>query len=792
MNSLGLAAIPYGGRAVDEPAVDGASVAGPVELLSAPPQSPDPQGPGSPVPSVPDFFDPGADAGAAVPGAPVDDIFAAPDGSELSDPLTVPNISPLPTQPHSVHNGLTDHGATGDGASSGSSIAAPAPRPVGAPLRRVNPPQPGTSGFRATVESDAPAWIGPYMSRAHQQPPGMESTPVSTPSVQMPLDFRPWWDDPVRQQAGLAPSTLGVNINSLVQQALQHSPQVQMLQAEPEVQQRIVRQEEAAFDWRTFLEARYDDLNDPVGNTLTTGNGDDRFNDNQFNWNGGLKRRTESGGQLEVAQRIGHQYNNSVFLLPNPQSTSRLELSFRQPLLSRSGAVYNESQIVLARINTSMAGDETLTSLQEHLSAVAEAYWQLYRARAEFYQRQKLLASARETLAMLEGRNQLDTIPRQTLRARATVARAESRMQRAVADIRNAESQLRLLVNDPAMLNSGPIELLPEEPPASVPLPTGLREALQTALVNRPDISRAIREMRSSSVKLGVSRNEILPRLDLLISSYVAGLEERSQFEDAISNQFSEGRPGYTVGLEFELPLGNRAAKARLEQRQWELQRAIAGFRTTVETSLTEVEIANREVDTAWRDLLGRYQAMVAAQNEVSYLRDRFQVLPMAEDSSILLLQDLLDGYERLADEESYFVKAQTAYALSLIQLRRATGTLMRSRYETPVMEPEESEWVAERVAQATDDAASRSTGRIARSATELASRVVAQPDHAAGASGNPRTPAVPASHASRTPRTPVRPATASYPQPPGTEPGYRTQAPPPPALGGHTLGRYR
>jgi outer membrane protein TolC len=281
-------------------------------------------------------------------------------------------------------------------------------------------------------------------------------------------------------------------------------------------------------------------------------------------------------------------------------------------------------------------------------------------------------------------------------------------MQRAVTDIRNAESQLRLLVNDPEMLNGGPVEFMPTETPCMLESPVELRESLQTALVNRPDISQAIRQMRASGVRMGVSKSEMLPKLDFIVSSYVAGLENKAQFVDSVGNQFTDGRPGYTVGMEFEVPLGNRAGRARVEQRQWELKRAINSFRSTVETSLTEVEIATREVETSWRELLGKYQAMMAAQNEVSYLQDRFEVLPMAEESSILLLEDLLDGFERLADEESAFAQAQSMYALSIIQLRRATGTLMRSRHDAPELENTESEWMTTRAEELAGEADAR------------------------------------------------------------------------------------
>ncbi len=650
--------------------------------------------------------------------------------------LTIPNASdvdskpstPVPTVPSvngsEAHVELPPGSKTAPVQSSTNGASASTPATPGS----GRGPAPGTSGFRATVESDAPNWIGPYMGRTGMLPPGVEQSPTPAPSVVVPENFSAWWDSLVQQRAGIAPRSISVDVTTLVQQALIYSSQVQVLQADPEVQHRIVKQEEATFDWRTFLNAKYDDLNDPIGNTLTTGNNDSRFEDHHTVSSGGLKRRTTAGGEVKLSQQFGYQDNNSRFLLPNPQSTSRLELSFRQPLMSQSGVAYNQSQIVLARINASSSGDETLEELQRHLYGVAEAYWKLYRARAEFFQRQKLLSSAQKVLKTLEGRHGVDTIPRQILRARAAVARAESRMQRAVTDIRNAESQLRLLVNDPEMLNGGAVEFTPMEAPSMVPMPVGLRESLQEALVNRPDISHAIRQMRGSGVRMGVSKSEMLPKLDFIVSSYVAGLENKAQFVDSFNNQFTQGRPGYTVGMEFEVPLGNRAAKAKVEQRQWELKRAINSFKATVETSLTEVEIASREVDTAWRELLGKYQAMVAAQNEVSYLQDRFDVLPNVEESSILLLEDLLDGYERLADEEAAFAQAQTSYSLSIIQLRRATGTMLRSRYDAPELENSETEWMTSRAEQTANEVDARQM----RVATLPAAEELALPTEAA------------------------------------------------------------
>lgn len=567
---------------------------------------------------------------------------------------------------------------------------------------------PGVSRFRANNECDARTWMGPYQSRArHTTPNAMDAE--MQPAAQLDPRYTAWWDGLVRSSTGMAPQSVPVRLADLVQKSLFYSPQVLAIKTEPHVQYHVVGQQEARFDWSVFLETTWDDLKDPVGNELALGiPGEDRLSDRNLSSAFGMRRRNRHGGEFEVSQRFGHQRQNSVFFTPNPQGSSRLELRYRQPLLNGAGAVVNESEIVLARITANASEDEVVGGLQDHLVQVTEAYWTLYRARAEFFQRQKLLQSSEGVLRKLIGRSEVDSTPRQILRAKAAVARAQTSIQRTLSRVRDAEAQLRLLVNSPELLNTGIVELIPQVCPTAVSDPTELRTSLDSALQNRPDISEAIRQMRSSGVRLGVSRNELLPRLDFIVSSYVSDITGTS-LSDSVYGQFTDARPSYILGIEFEVPLGNRAARAQLEQRKWELKRSINVFRATVEKALTDVEIAHREVATAWSEVLSRYEAMNAAQNEASYLQDRFDVLPMSESSAILLLEDLLDAFERVADEESAFVQAQVTHAIAIIKLREEVGTLLRTRESRPQLDAEQAQWISRRVQSTT---AAESAGR--------------------------------------------------------------------------------
>ena len=535
--------------------------------------------------------------------------------------------------------------------------------------------QPVNNPAVANSSADAQSWLHRYDERIHGT--ARRQTLSEDNTFSRRTITTPWWDTSIRNPLDPRHGTLTLNIAALSENALRYSSYVQVVNAVPQIRQTELVVRESDFDWRSFLSSTYNNINEPIGSTLTTGTNDTRFKDTTWDVNAGLRRDTPHGGEVEVYQRIGRQSNNSRFLQPNPQVTTRLELQFTQPLLKGGGRAYNERHIVLARIQLNQAGDAAAQQLESHLVSVTEAYWELYRARAEFLQRQKLLDSAERILGTLEQRRGVDAIERQIYRAKASVANRKSEMVRAGTTIQNWESQLRLLVNDPALVGAVGYEFTPGDSPLDWRIPLSMSESLHTALMNRPDISHAIREVRGAAVELGAAEQDILPQLDLVASAYVAGLKQRTQFGAALGSQFTEGRPSFTYGFQFEIPLGNRAAHAQAERRRLELARAMSRFRLTVEEGLTKVERAVREVETSYREMVAKHDAMQAAASEAAYLEDRWRVLPAVGDSAALLLENLLDAQERVSNEEASVVRAQVNYCMALIRLKSEMGTLL-------------------------------------------------------------------------------------------------------------------
>jgi outer membrane protein TolC len=256
---------------------------------------------------------------------------------------------------------------------------------------------------------------------------------------------------------------------------------------------------------------------------------------------------------------------------------------------------------------------------------------------------------------------------------------------RAASSIRDAEAALRALINAPELMACN-LELVPREPPLRDYVPVCLPDALVTAMKSRPEMDEALRRVQAAGIRLGVARNELLPVLDLVLESYVSGLQGNYDVNEAWAQQFNDGEPTYAVGVQFELPLCNRAAKARYERRRLELRQLRHELAATSQSLRADVEIAVREVETSYQQTIARYRAMVAAQANLDYLDRRWESLPGDDRSASFLLEDLLDAQDRLALEEFGFAQAQVAYTTSFYELKRAMGTLLSCHGIAPAM----------------------------------------------------------------------------------------------------------
>ncbi len=515
--------------------------------------------------------------------------------------------------------------------------------------------------------------LAPYVERLESLDAEREWTERSN---EMPPDYEPWWRPKVEQPLRSDSQALTVHVESLVLGALHHSPRIRVLTDIPLIRRTDIAQAEAAFDVSSFVQSKFINTNDPVGSTLTTG-GPNRFLDQNSQLGGGFRQRTLIGGQWELAQSFGLEQSNSIYFVPPDQGTARMSLSYTQPLLNGAGRNYNQSIVVLANIEASAAMDEFLAQLQSHLFDVTRAYWELYLERAALLQKQRLYGQAASIVSELEARRAWDASETQLLRARAEVARRRADLNLAGHAVRNAEARIIALVNDPLLLRQH-AELIPVQVPYISFDALTLRDSALLAVQNRPEVDRAMKEIHAASIRAGVATQDLLPALNLVVAGYVSGLQGNDQIGAAFADQFSVGAPSYSAGLQFEMPYGNRAARARQEKYLLEVRRFSHQLQVTVAALLSDVEKAVREVHTAGSDVQARYHAMFASAMEIDRLTERWRLLPGEGGEAGFVLENLLNAQVRLGEEEYGFLFALVNNNLAQSNLRRATGTLLQ------------------------------------------------------------------------------------------------------------------
>jgi len=286
-------------------------------------------------------------------------------------------------------------------------------------------------------------------------------------------------------------------------------------------------------------------------------------------------------------------------------------------------------------------------------------------------------------LDRLMGRKGLDSLPAQIARAKSAVLTRRTELANAFRDVRNAETEIRRRVADKNWQASQSVELLPMEMPFAQLSGLQLEQVVYTALENRPEIAEAIRRIRVAGVQRDVSANELLPELNLLLGTYVSSLRGDTGIENAFQDQFGQVTPGYSIGLEYELPYRNRAARSRLQQRNLQFRRLQNELENVIQNVIAESQVATRQVSSAFETLKAAREAVVASRADLTQNEKRWESFALVEgdiaegQSPTIVLDQLLDSQERLSQAENVFAEAEQGLKIAEVALQRIMGTLL-------------------------------------------------------------------------------------------------------------------
>jgi outer membrane protein TolC len=260
--------------------------------------------------------------------------------------------------------------------------------------------------------------------------------------------------------------------------------------------------------------------------------------------------------------------------------------------------------------------------------------------------------------------------PIEIVSAEAGVSSRETEVLVGANTIRSRADGIRRLVLPLNELADWDIAVTPtDDPHGPVLVLPKVGVCIADAMDQRPDLLEAQLMVLDRAVDIAVADTDILPKLDISGSLTWLGID--GELDDSLRSMLGdEGAVSWTLGVSFELPIGNRAARARLSIARLSRDQAIRQLKDLELTAIAEIRAAYRSVDVAERTVRSQGKTVdlktQELKNEQIKLAQRvstnFQVLEVEAD---------------LAESRSLVLRAAVDYRIALADLARAMGTTL-------------------------------------------------------------------------------------------------------------------
>lgn len=482
-----------------------------------------------------------------------------------------------------------------------------------------------------------------------------------------------------------------LGVADVVGLALENNLGLQVGRYDPMIQKTRISFEKGIFDPTAFGQANFDNNQFPTSTTIAGTRME------TLGVSVGLRQRIPVGGQLEFRFDNTRTLTNAPVSFLNPEYRAMTRLSLTQPLLKGFGIDVTRSRITLAEIQTEV---EDL-NLKQRAIQVAEqtekAYWDLVLAYAQLDEAKESRERARMLLEENRTRVRLGQLPEvEVVQAEAEVAARESNIIAAKKQIKDMDEQLKMMLNLPPGAALWEKSVFPVDKPRLMDVDLSFLRSVQVALEKRVEVITNELNLKGGYVARKVAKNATLPALNLQASYSLQGLSGNQRMGDILGlgglggfqnlpQRFQGGYnqsldvlgsadfPEWVVGLQFEYPIGNRAAKADLAQADLRIKQSVAQqaqIQQQVATELREiirrVESSKDQVDAATVSVALSERRLAEEERKLHYgLSTSFDVLQMQE---------------RLIAQKSQLSQAQNQYMRALVDFDRAKGILLDTR----------------------------------------------------------------------------------------------------------------
>src|SRR5574340_889959 len=407
--------------------------------------------------------------------------------------------------------------------------------------------------------------------------------------------------------------------------------------------------------------------------------------------NVGMQKGFLTGTTFSLNLSSQNLTNNNRSADFNPSKSSTLGITVTQRLLQGFGVAVNSRQIQIAKNNREISDLTFKNQVITTVSAVMNLYWDLVSFNEDVRVKKQSLALAEKLYNDNKKQVEVGTLaPIEIVRAEAEMAArqqdltiSETQVLQQETILKNALSRNGVAspsVADARIIPTDRIRVPEVEPIAPV------QDLTATAFGSRPEMAQSRMQIRNSEINLRGDRSALFPSLDAVVSlanNGLAGqpndlpvLPGRTRFQNpfflggygaVLGQLFARNFPDYSLGLQLNVPLANRAAQAdmindqlALRQQQLQKQRLENQVRVDVQNAVIGVQQARARYQAAGKARVLQEQTVDAEEKKLA--------LGASTVYNVILAQ------RDLANARSVELAAMSNYSKAKVELDRATG----------------------------------------------------------------------------------------------------------------------
>ena len=382
--------------------------------------------------------------------------------------------------------------------------------------------------------------------------------------------------------------------------------------------------------------------------------------------------------------------NNSPYFAINPELFSNFQLQITQQVLAGFGLSTNERFMHIAKKNIQITDLAFRAQVMATVTQVENIYWDLVNAYQDEQIKERLLSFAQKTLSDDQKQFDLNAIPAmQVTKDQSDVATSEGDLTVARATLRLNELLIKNAITktDDPSIDEMPVVPLDSKGPDDPNAAKSIDDLIAEAEKKRPDVAEDEIAMQVAEENLKSIKSELLPQLNVygayagsgtagpMNPNCVLGPQQCASvvpvgFGSMFENTFNYTAPEYQFGMQLQINLRNRVAKADQFRTVLEYRQKQITFEEQKKTIRFDVRNAQFALQQAQARVVSSQKARDLAQHT-------FDVTAQEQKLGAKSSSDTLLAQHDLGVAESTLVIAQTQFEKAKVAIDQATGTTL-------------------------------------------------------------------------------------------------------------------